>query len=250
MATVINFPNRSALARGRWRLAGSRLQLKLARLRHAIKAGFNPDQPRAPAGQSDGGQWIDDGGIGSFRVAQNVPRGGRGGGRGRGESEFEGATPAQLARLAVARARADAAVARVRQNDPNWKPQEGAYETTEGEIANLEDRESQANARYVEILFDRVGFGPFAVDATPGRGPYTRPTLAERAAVNELGQRYGCHTCGSRTSGRTDGSWICDHQRPSALGGSAAGEWLLPHCLTCSGRQGWITQQILEYWKK
>jgi hypothetical protein len=71
----------ASLARTRWLAAGLRLDLKFLRLRFLFKAGFDPNQPRAPAGQADGGRWVDDGG-GSFRVAQSAPRGG--GGRNRG----------------------------------------------------------------------------------------------------------------------------------------------------------------------
>ncbi len=40
----------------------------------AAKAGFNPDQPRIPAGQSGGGQWTSGGG-GAVRLAGDIPTG-------------------------------------------------------------------------------------------------------------------------------------------------------------------------------
>lgn len=99
-----------------WELANLRLWVKFQRLRLALK--YDPNQPRVPAGNPDGGQWTYDGG-GSARVAQYVPRGPRGGGgRGRGTD----ATPGQQARLAASQAQASAAVQRVRERDPNWRP--------------------------------------------------------------------------------------------------------------------------------
>jgi hypothetical protein len=44
------------------------------------------------------------------------------------------ATPAQHVRLAVSTARADAAVKRVREIDPAWRPRPSLHETVEGAI--------------------------------------------------------------------------------------------------------------------
>ncbi len=38
-------------------LAVLRTETKLVRLRRALNRKYSPDQPRAPAGQSDGGRW-------------------------------------------------------------------------------------------------------------------------------------------------------------------------------------------------
>ena len=40
-------------------LADTILDMAMLRLHLALKAGFRSDQPRAPAGNPDGGQWID-----------------------------------------------------------------------------------------------------------------------------------------------------------------------------------------------
>lgn len=50
----------TALRKFKARHIGLDLDIKLIRLR--LKAGFNPSQPRVPAGDSDGGQWTDSGG--------------------------------------------------------------------------------------------------------------------------------------------------------------------------------------------
>jgi hypothetical protein len=61
------------------RLALARLRLDWELLKFALggrKAGFNPDQPRVPAGNPDGGQWTSEGaGAGErVRVAGPLPR--------------------------------------------------------------------------------------------------------------------------------------------------------------------------------
>ncbi len=71
-----------------------------------------------------------------------------------------------------------------------------------------------------------------SVPASKGAGP---PTAAERAAVNEIGNKSGCHTCGATSPGTKSGNWVVDHQPPKALGKPTA---LKPHCMTCSRRQG------------
>lgn len=50
------------LLRLKWRLAFGRWETKLARWVEAAKAGFDPNQPRVPAGNPDGGQWTGTGG--------------------------------------------------------------------------------------------------------------------------------------------------------------------------------------------
>lgn len=46
-------------------LAGAALDLEALRLERSLRCKFSPDQPRAPAGQPDGGQWIPSDGGGS-----------------------------------------------------------------------------------------------------------------------------------------------------------------------------------------
>lgn len=41
----------------RWQLAALAFDAKMLRLALALKANFDPNQPRVPAGQPDGGQW-------------------------------------------------------------------------------------------------------------------------------------------------------------------------------------------------
>jgi hypothetical protein len=64
------------LHRVRWFLHAHLLETKLRDLRRAVKASFDPNQPRVPAGNPDGGEWTDGGGgsgSGLVQVAQNDP---------------------------------------------------------------------------------------------------------------------------------------------------------------------------------
>jgi hypothetical protein len=58
-----------ALRRDLRELAAIGVQLKRLRLLRALKGGFNPDQPRVPAGSRDGGQWTSGGGPDGSLVA-------------------------------------------------------------------------------------------------------------------------------------------------------------------------------------
>lgn len=115
----------------------------------AIKASFNPGQPRVPAGNSDGGQWTGSGGggdglveIASSRRQTVQVRVGR---------SFHEATPAQSMRLANAAAWARTATNRVRTIEPSWKPQSSLTETVEGQIRALQATAREAEARYAEL---------------------------------------------------------------------------------------------------
>jgi hypothetical protein len=48
-------------------------------------------------------------------------------------------------------------------------------------------------------------------------GPSARPTAAQQRAINEMGNAYGCHTCGAKTPGTKSGNWVGDHQPSTAL---------------------------------
>jgi hypothetical protein len=135
------------LLRWDWYLFTTIMDLKFLELELARKAGFNPNQPRVPRGNPEGGQWTRVGGgsgtsAGRFgrrypstRPTQLVSSRPRGSGRVRIGGRLVEATPAQQARLTVSQARARAAERRVREVDPNWRPTPSLHETVEGEIA-------------------------------------------------------------------------------------------------------------------
>ncbi len=129
---------------------------------------YSPDQPRVPAGSSDGGQWTDGGGgsfadidrgddigaSGAAQIAQNN--------RGRGTvslraggQTFE-ATPAQVMRLSNATNASNGAVARVREIDPNWRPSPSAYESAEGAIRAREAEAAEALVRFETLRGDAI----------------------------------------------------------------------------------------------
>jgi RHS repeat-associated protein len=73
-----------------------------------------------------------------------------------------------------------------------------------------------------------VGPGPNAGDSVPA-GPTPRPTKEQQDKINEIGNRDGCHTCGTKKPGTKSGNWIGDHQDPKKLN---------PQCQGCSNVQG------------
>jgi hypothetical protein len=138
------------LRRMRALLWGRVLDAKLAALDRAVKA-FDPNQPRVPAGNPDGGQWTDGGGGGGddatsdVRVAQ-VRRGRRGRG-----SDAE-ATQAQLAVRDIREAQAREAIRHVQQFDPEWRPRESADTgSVPGQIRRAEGQIREAEARLREL---------------------------------------------------------------------------------------------------
>jgi hypothetical protein len=135
------------LRRMRALLWGRVLDAKLAALDRVIKANFDPNQPRVPAGNPDGGQWtrVGGGGASDARVAQARRRG-----RGRGNDAET--TPAQLAIRDVRQAQAREAIRRVQEIDPGWTPRPSADTgSAPGEIRRAEGQIREAEARLREL---------------------------------------------------------------------------------------------------
>jgi len=135
-----------------WKLRFTRLRCDLA-AQHFLLAGrhfirvqkANPNwrlQPRAPAGDSDGGQWIP--------VTQPGSRG-RGSPPIRIGGRIVDSTPGQSARYAVAESRARERIALVREIEPSWRPTPNLYETVEGAIRAREAEAAEAQARLAEL---------------------------------------------------------------------------------------------------
>jgi hypothetical protein len=243
------------------------LRLKLKALLYSEK--YSPNQPRVPKGNPDGGQWTSYGGGrrgGGYVHIANL-RSGRGGIndprvlsdvalvdsaelrsgtrlvqlRGRGPRSSGGTplefTPAQAARYDALRAQADAAIARVREFEMNWRPQPSFYQTTEGAIRALQGEISQAETRLREWADKGIGPGRFAGESLPARGRGRDFTDIERRELNRIISVTGCHTCGTRDPGTRLGNAVGDHQPPSGLNPSGA-QRLFPQCASCSARQG------------
>lgn len=88
---------------------------------------------------------------------------------------------------------------------------------------------------------DTLKMGPFARESIPAhRG---KPTAAEQQQVNELMNKHGCHTCGTKDPGTKSGNAIADHQPAQALGEPTI---FLPHCNHCKAIQGGQVLQELR----
>jgi HK97 family phage portal protein len=213
-----------------------------AELEAGEKAGFRVDQPRVPRGRSDGGRWTDGGVAAEVVPVQARTTGSRGGGRQRMISgRMRRVTPAEEALIEISQAQMDAAIARVRQVEPDWRPRDLTFETPRGLIEANNSAREEALARYTELQDAGVAPGRFAVEWQPARGPKRNWTAEEIRENNRIGERYGCHTCGAKDSGRPNVRLTIDHQPANALNFNLREQILLPHCLLCIWRQGaWI----------
>jgi hypothetical protein len=120
----------------------------LAKARHlarVAKANFDPNQPRVPRGNPDGGQWTRvGGGGGRVRVAQNIPP--------EKERDFE-ENPASEVELAAIRAEGQELARRVREIDPTWNPSQSLTgpDSIESDIAKAKGERDEAEARLREL---------------------------------------------------------------------------------------------------
>jgi RHS repeat-associated protein len=82
-----------------------------------------------------------------------------------------------------------------------------------------------------------VGPGPNAGESVPA-GPTPRPTKEQQDKINEIGDRDGCHTCGTKDPGTKSGNWVGDHQDPTKLNPEGKPQRYYPQCRDCSNEQG------------
>ncbi len=125
-----------------------------------LERRFDPQQPRVPAGNGDGGQWSDDGSGEPLRpkpapvnarTPATPPR------RVNDPSRIRAPAPVQL-RSQFAAIDARAAIAEVHRYDPSWRPAASLTpNTTEGDIARYQGMRLAAETRLREIT--RSGFG-------------------------------------------------------------------------------------------
>ena len=192
---------------------------------------FDPNQPRVSAGHSDGGQWTSAGGGWDDRriisdvtpdndwspgaqYANNSRRGPVPVRIGRQWVELEGG---QAARLFEAQTRAQAATARVRELDPNWRPRPSAYESVEGLIRAYESEAQEAQARARELESPQI-LPKVAKDRPRTTGEWSRDdylieaywdeprTLEElQRAVSTPKRGYDIHHIVEQTSAEQDG---------------------------------------------
>lgn len=201
--------------------------------------GYDPNQPRVPAGHSDGGQWTSEGGDTAprARVAQaprsldeiisdaidSVIPGAQYAAatrrHPRGQIVINGRpvqiTVEQASRLAEAEVHARDAVRRVQEIEPSWRPRRSAYETVEGRIRAYQAEAREANRRHIELTY-LTGPGRFAAESIPSTNT-GRLRGGEQREINMIGRVRGCHTCGRFDPGTRSGNHIGDHQQPTAL---------------------------------
>jgi hypothetical protein len=221
---------------------------------------YDPNQPRVPAGHSDGGQWTrlgasapsddpivatdaapDDEWKPSARYAMRRP--GRGPVSVRIRGRIVDVEPGQAARLAEAQARAHDALTRVREIDPQWRPGPSEFDTVEGLIVTYHAEAREAEARIAELARIGIGPGPFARESLPARGPGRRFRAWERDEGNRIFRETGCHTCGTFEPGTPLGNCVLDHQLPTVWNPPGRSQRLYPQCTYCSARQGnWLSR--------
>ena len=254
----------SKFLRLKWRLSVDRWRSKAVALVIAAKDGFDPNQPRVPAGNPDGGQWTGSVSGGSENSRRRDPDAGRllsdptpdniqkpstrlaqaRGPRVRSSIQIGNrrlpATIRQATRYDALGVQAQRLHDRVREIDPNWKPRPSAAtpQTAQGAINERLGVIREAEARIRELATQGIGPGPFAKESIPARGSSRSFRIDERNEINLRGYRDGCHTCGSRDPGTPTGNFIPDHQLPSAIIPRGQRQRLYPQCAYCSSRQG------------
>jgi hypothetical protein len=153
-------------------------------------------------------------------------------------------SPGRQAELQGVQARADGAITRVRELDPNWKPTPSAYESVDGLIRKYRADAQQAQDRASELGRMGIGPGPFAGESISARGPERDFTAAEHREINRIGSETGCNTCGTVDPLTPRGNFVIDHQPPSALNSSGLAQRLYPQCLSCSLKQGGFVNSL------
>ncbi len=194
--------SRNVLLKARYAFAVAQLELRRLLISRARKQ-YNPNQPRVPAGSSDGGQWTSGGGGSGPRseYAQLKPRrlpvghriiGGR----------AHAVTPAQEARLDITAAQARALVREVQQRDPPWRPTPSIYEGVEGRILANQSEAQQATVRLREWNAKEPAAKPLH--------EILRPT------GKLLGSRHGRASEGTRTVTRPEFNDLLEALSPNA----------------------------------
>jgi hypothetical protein len=153
-------------------------------------------------------------------------------------------SPGQEAELQGVQARAEGAIARVRELDPNWKPAPSVYESVDGLIRKYRADAQQAQDRASALGRMGIGPGPFAGESISARGPERDFTAAEHREINRIGSETGCNTCGTLDPLTPRGNFVIDHQPPSALNSTGLAQRLYPQCLSCSLKQGGFVNSL------
>ncbi|WP_180985881.1 hypothetical protein [Streptomyces sp. CB02959] len=85
--------------------------------------------------------------------------------------------------------------------------------------------------------------GDYAHESIPAQSKSQKFTAEERQKINDLGEQFGCHTCGSKDPMSKGGNFVPDHQPISSWVPDGTPQRLYPQCLPCSRQQaGWARQ--------
>lgn len=226
-------PTEPSFLQSSYRHAAITVEIRALALSLQLKAGFRVDQPRVPAGNPDGGQWVDEGsGNQPILVSRRGPRGGR---QVRILGRLQTITPAQEVRLAISTSRMQEALRAVHRREPNWKPTPQIYETVEGLTRANEATTQEAMLRALQAKLPQTGLGPYAKEWVVAPETNRRFNRTEQSEIDRIGRTYGCHWCGRKTSGTPRGHFIGDHQVPKSVGKPSR---IYPHCWWCSNSQG------------
>ncbi|MFE0646127.1 DNRLRE domain-containing protein [Streptomyces sp. NPDC058877] len=85
-----------------------------------------------------------------------------------------------------------------------------------------------------------VSPGPYARYGVSWPKGVSRSFRSIRSKINMLGNKYGCHRCGTKKPGTRSGNWIPDHWPAVSINlrwGGKLKTVLLPHCNACSTLQ-------------
>lgn len=113
-----------------------------------------------------------------------------------------------------------------------WKPGPRGSMVPSGEFSK-----SPISAGAKQNVPGSVGPGRHARDSVPA-GPTSRPTAEQQQNINRIGNKSGCHTCGTSNPGTKSGNWIGDHQPPTKLNSPGSPQVYHPQCQSCSNTQG------------
>jgi RHS repeat-associated protein len=103
-----------------------------------------------------------------------------------------------------------------------------------GKVASVVAKE----AGVIKSAGSTLQLGKFAGESIAARSTARDFSKAEREALNEIGNKTGCHTCGTKDPGTKSGNYIPDHQPVSSLKEVDEVQKLYPHCIDCSRKQG------------
>ncbi|MGL4322723.1 MAG: hypothetical protein ACRCTD_01685, partial [Beijerinckiaceae bacterium] len=162
-------------------VAALKFELALLRFTHLLRK-YNPDQPRVPAGNPDGGQWVSI--SAGWEQEANA--------RGRAARHWPGASPRQQAELTSVQLTANRLMAEVRARDRNWRPGPGiSSDTIEGAIGRANAVANEAQLRLRELGGPQVGREIDRVIRTETGGVGWRTSGAGRDVRTVGGSHFG-----------------------------------------------------------